>query len=1034
MTTSTRKRFTAPLIALAVSVFAAHGALAQGAVITGRVTSDQGVPIAGADVSIPGVGVRAQADEAGNYRLAIPPERAQGQTVTVVGRFIGFAAQQRTVAASGAQTLDFTLVADPFDLTAVIVTGVAAGTEQRKLPFTVARVSEEQVTQVPATSPVAALQGKVAGARVSLGTGTPGGEPTIRLRGSTNLDIGGSQPLIIIDGIQTRSSIADIDANDIASIEVLKGATASSYYGSNGANGVISITTKRGKNLPEGNVQVISRNEYGQSSITRWPKLNTSTRYQMNPDGSTFLNPQGSPVLASAYFDIPYATSGPFRFRNQLQEWMQEGTFYSTNAQVGMRRGNTNFGSSFTSDHNTGVLPLRKGQYRQNARLNVDQALGDKLDLSLSMTYATVKNDLHTSNFGGADSFFAMMQTPPNMNLATPWFEPTGRDTVLYWRQLPFDPSARGNPLYELAYEEYTRNRDRFLGSVSGRYRPFSWLNFDANFGTDRLNNRENTYNPKGYLSVGGNPGSGFLLRSNYVNNGFNTQLAATAIGRFLNLVNSTTRVATIYEQLNYSLFEASGSKLNVLDVPEFDAADPANFSISSADQLERNINYLASQTLDIKDRYIIDAMWRRDGSSLFGSNNRWKNFYRVSGAWRVSEDFAIPGVQELKLRAGRGTAGLRPSFADQYETYTTSGGSISKNQVGNKDLTPAIATEDEFGINATFRNRFNLELVQANRVTEGAFLAVPLSVAQTGGFRQQVQNAADISARTTEMSLQTDVLNRPNLNYTFTLTADRTKQKIDRLGRAPFRVPGLGQGQDMFYYKEGEPLGIMYGSRWIRSFAELRDNPANAGAVEADYTVNRLGYLILTTNPGSLIRYIDADGNDQHKIGDVNPNFNWGFANNIRFKSFAVYALFDGQRGGQVYNFTKQWMMQDWRTGDADMAGVPAAEKVPATVFTGSLYNGLVASSYFVEDASYVKLRELSVSYTLGGNVMRVAGLNRFASGVKLALIGRNLYTWTDYTGFDPDVTAGGDFNFRVDGFRYPNFRTVTGQVELTF
>jgi hypothetical protein len=146
------------------------------------------------------------------------------------------------------------------------------------------------------------------------------------------------------------------------------------------------------------------------------------------------------------------------------------------------------------------------------------------------------------------------------------------------------------------------------------------------------------------------------------------------------------------------------------------------------------------------------------------------------------------------------------------------------------------------------------------------------------------------------------------------------------------------------------------------------------------------------------------------------------------------VYALFDGQHGGQVYNFTKQWMMQDWRAGDANMAGVAQAEKVPATVFTGSLYNGLVASDYFVESDSYVKLRELSVAYTLGARAMQIAGINRFANGVKLALIGRNLYTWTKYTGFDPDVTGGGDFNFRVDGFRYPNFRTITGQVELTF
>lgn len=1022
-----------PLVALLVGLLAASSAHAQ-TVITGRITNEQGAPIAGANVAIPTLGLRVEADASGNYRLSVPDASVTGQPVTIVGRFIGFQQGQRSVTLSpGSQTVNFSLVADPFNLTEVIVTGVATGTEQRKLPFTVAHVSEEQVSKVPAASAVSALEGKVAGARVSLGNGTPGAEPSIRLRGATNLTIGGSSPLIIIDGIETRSNISDIDANDIASIEVLKGATGSSYYGSNGANGVIAITTKRGKNVPEGNVQIISRNEAGQSSIAHFPSLNSSTRYLLNPDGSVFVDGTGALVTGSNYFDIPYATTGAFAFRNQLKEWMQKGQFLSTNAQVGMRRGNTNFGSSFTSDHNAGVLPLRNGQYRQNARLNVDQGIGDKLDMSLSMTYATVKNDEHVDTFGGADSFFAFMQAPPNMNLATPWFEPNGRDTTLYWRQLPFDPSARGNPLYSLAYEKYNLNRDRFLGSVSGRYRALSWLNVDANYGADRLNNRENTYDPKGFLSIGGTPGSGSLNRLNYVNNAWNGQVAATAIGSFLS-VNSTTRVATIYEQLNFSQFNGSTSKLNVLNVPEFDAADPKQISINSVDQIERNVNYLGSETLDIKDRYIVDGMWRRDGSSLFGSNNRWKNFYRISGAWRVSEDFHIPGFQELKLRAGRGTAGLRPKFADQYETYTTSGGSILKNQVGNKDLRPAVATEDEFGINAAFLNRFNLELVQANRVTKGAFLAVPLSVAQSGGFSQQVQNAADISARTTELSLETDVFTRPNMTYSFTLTGDHTKQKIDRLGRSPFRVPGLGQGQDMFYYAQGQPLGIMYGQQWVRSFAQLQENPANASAVATDYTVNRLGYLIKISAPGDLIKYVDANRVDQHVIGNVNPDFNWGWANNFRYKSFSVYALFDGQHGGQVYNFTKQWMMQDWRAGDANMAGVPDAEKVPAKVFTGSLYNGLVASDYFVESDSYVKLRELSVAYTLGARAMQFAGINRIANGVKIALIGRNLYTWTKYTGFDPDVTAGGDFNFRVDGFRYPNFRTITGQVELTF
>jgi TonB-linked SusC/RagA family outer membrane protein len=1037
MTRLSGKRYTVPLLALFFGLFAAQDAHAQ-TVISGRVTNDAGAPIPGANVAIPSLHLGAQADASGNYRFTVPSDQATGQTVQLTGRYIGFRQQSLpvTLTPGGTQTVSFSLVSDPFNLAEVVVTGVATGTEQRKLPFTVARVSEEMVSQVPASSPVTALAGKVAGAKVSLGIGNPGSEPAIRLRGSTNLDIGGSQPLIIVDGVVTRAGIADIDANDIESIEILKGATASSYYGSNAANGVINIATKRGKNLSEGNVQTILRNEYGKASIQHWIPLNTSHQYQLNPDGEIFLNPGGARVIASQFMDQPYTTTGPHAWRNQLELWMKDGTFYSSNAQVGLRRANTNFSSSFTTDHNAGVIPLRNGQYRQNARVNVDQGIGEKLDVSLSMTYGSVKNDTHTTNTGTPDDWFALMQAPPDIDLRFPWNDPTGKDTVLYWRQLPpvSSPSARGNPLYSLQYEEYALNRDRFLGSASARYRPLSWLNLDANYGTDRLSARERTYDFKGYQTETSDPGNGFLGRNSRNDASWNGQLAATAIGNFGNFLNTTTRFATIYEQRRGNYFNAQSSKLNVLRVPDLDAADLSQVSISSDDQLERNVNYLGSQTLDIKDRYIVDAMIRRDGSSLFGSANRWKNFYRISGAWRISEDFKIPGVQEFKIRGGRGTAGLRPGFFDQYETYSVTAGSINKNQVGNKLLRPAVATEDEFGLNLSLLDRFNLELVQANRITRGAFLSIPLSVAQSGGFKEQVQNAADVSARTTELSLQTQVFTRPDWSYSFTLTGDHTKQNIDHLGRAPFRVPGLGQGQDMFYYKEGEPLGIMYGIKWVRSFAEFKENPANAAAVEANYTVNPLGYLVATATPGTLIAYVNAAGASQHVIGNVNPSFNWGWANNFHYKSFNVYALFDGQHGGDIYNFTKQWMFQDLRHGAMDMRGKPDAEKVPASVFTQSLYNGLNASDYFVEDGSYVKLRELSVGYTLGSQVMRVTNLNKLASQVKIALIGRNLYTWTSYTGFDPDVTAGGDFNFRVDGFRYPNFRTLTGQVELTF
>ncbi len=1035
MTRLARTRITVSLFALALSLFGAQEAQAQAAVITGRVTNEQGAPIPGANVAISTLGVGAQANASGDFSFTVPDAQANGQTANLTARFIGFTPAQRSITLSaGTQTVNFSLRADPFRLEEVVVTGVSSATSQKKLTFSVATVNEAQMREVPASSPIAALAGKVSGAKINIGRGNPGAQPTIRLRGSTNLGVGTSTPLIILDGVYTAASIADIDANDIASIEVLKGAAASSFYGSNAANGVVSITTKRGRDLPDNKLAFTVRSEYGQSGFQRYVPLNQSHYYVLNPDGRIQQTAAGQRIVkADGIADNPYPEIGPDRWRNQLKTWLGDGEFYSNNLQLGLRRGNTNFHTSYTGDRNQGVLPFINGQHRQNIRLNVDQGLGSKADLSLSTTYGTNKNDYDPT---AAPAWFEFMQMPGDVDLRNP----SGKDTVEFFPKIPTtkSPSARQNPLYNLANREFDLRRERIIGSASLRYRPVEWLRLEGSYGTDRLNRRETDYGRRGILGEQGQALDGDLSRftQNIISD--NMLTSATATKQF-GPVLSTTRFGYVYEQGRLAQFTAGGSKLNVNAVPDLDALDPLQSFVTSAEQLTRSNSISGSQSFDIKDRYLFDFLIKNDGSSLFGPENRREGFYRVSGAWRISEDFSIPGVQELKIRAAQGTAGLRPAFANQYETYNVSRGQISKLQRGNKLLKPAIQTEKEFGFNTTFANRFDLELVQANRVTRGAFLAIPLSLAQSGGFSTQVQNAADVSAKTTEMALQTRVFDRPNFSYSFSLTGDRTTQKIDKLGRAPFRVNPEGrQGQDAFYYSEGEPLGIIYGVKWVRSFAELQQDPANAAKVESDYIVNSLGYLVLKSNLSAPIKFqtVGADGvlQTQHIIGDVNPDYNFGFANNIRMKAFSVYALLDGQRGGQIYNFTKQWMFQDHRHGDIDQRGKADADKIPLNFYAAGLYNGLGANDYFVEDGSYVKLRELSVAYRLGDRALRVAGLNRFASGVKLAMIGRNLLTWTDYSGFDPEVTSGTDFNFRIDGFAYPNFRTITGQVEITF
>lgn len=1034
-----------PLTGLCVLVLGATQAAAQ-ATVTGRVVNQHGSPIPGANVSIRTLGLGAIANESGTYSLTVPAASATGQQVVLNARFIGYAPVDMPLTlTAGSHTVNFTLKADPFRLSAVVVTGVADSTSAKNVTFAVTHVGEDQVKDVPGANPILALAGKVPGAKIAVGAGNPGAAPTIRLRGSTSLTVGESTPLVVIDGVISTEGIADIDANSIETIEILKGAAGASFYGSNAANGVINITTKRGRGVADNDIQISARSEYGQSDIANWPSVNRGTRMQFNSDGTVQIDPvTGNPVRNTTGFDdTPFPSSGPNQFRNQLKEWMQNNTYYNNDISLGMRRGNTNLGASYTSDHNGGVLPFKKGQFRQNARLNVDQGVTDKLDFSTSITYGTQHNDY---NPNGSQAWFALYQAPSFIDLRRPYL---AADTTEFYPVLPAytGDNSRGNPLYDLRNNFYDQKRQRFLASVAGRYRPTDWLRLEANYGTDRLNQRQQTYTPRGTLSsTSGNPGPGALREFSDNNISWNSQLRATATKLLIPSLLSTTSVAYQMENVSRSSFNAGGNVLTVNATPDLGAVDQGSASVGSYHSIERTTDYMVSQSLIFRDRYIFDGLYRRDGSSLFGADARWSDFYRVSGAYRLTQDFAIPGVDELKLHAARGTAGLRPQFWYQYETYDLGNGLFQKNTIGNTKLEPAVLTENEYGINLDFLGRFSAELTYADRTTEGAFLQVPLSPAASGGFRSQWQNAADISSKTIEGALQIRVLDRRNFTYDLSFTGDHTTQKIASMNRAPFRVSADGaQGQEVFWYQAGEPLGIIYGQRYIHTFAQLQETctvrPTTCGGTstpsEADYVVNPMGFLVPRTRRGAVnevpLQYVDANGRTDFKIGDVNPKLNYGISNDFRIGRFNIHANLDGQIGGDIYNFSKQWTFQDLRSGDMDMTGKPDDQKIAEGFFSQGLYNGLNASEYFVESGAYLKLRELSVGYNVDPKYLSFVGLGR-ARGLKLSVLGRNLITWTDYSGFDPDVTSGGDFNYRIDGFRYPPFRTITGQVQIEF
>jgi hypothetical protein len=585
------------------------------------------------------------------------------------------------------------------------------------------------------------------------------------------------------------------------------------------------------------------------------------------------------------------------------------------------------------------------------------------------------------------------------------------------------------------------------MGSLSARWAPLSWLSFDGNASYDRADRERNFFLDRGVKTEGQALGGlGEVIETNGSTDALNASLSANFLGRFGDLTARTT-LRGLMERQKAAVDVAEGERLSIPGVPTLDNAQD-RFLSSDFEEILAN-GWFAITGLEYDGRYIADALVRRDGSSLFGPEERWHTYYRASAAWRVAEEawWPLPQFEEFKLRLSRGTAGGRPEFEDQYETYTfTDAGGIEKATLGNRALKPERATETEAGLDIIAFERFSLQLSYANTVVEDQLLLVPLPA--LFGYGNQWQNAGTVKGNTYEATLEAQVVTRPNLSWRVGLVADRTRNKVTEFNRSCFRDEDL----IVAYRCAGETLGSMYGFQWINSTDAL---PAAAQARASEFQVNDDG-LLVWVGPGNTfmegeteklwgtstlidgINYAwgmpialrDELGNQAVvKLGDGNPDFHFGVSNRVTWREFTFYGLVDAQIGGDVYNRTNQRMYQWGRSGDVDQAGKPQELK-KITDYYVNLYASNNVSSFFVEDGSFVKLRELAVSYRVP--VTRLSFLARAPiSGMQISLVGRNLLTLTDYKGYDPEV--GSAIN-RVDDFVYPRYRTITGTVELEF
>lgn len=1030
----------------------------QGLVISGKVTDEAGNPLPGTNVVLKGYDLGAAADLNGAYRFVVPARYMSGDEGELSAAFIGYHSTTEDVVMSpGSITVDFELKMDVLEMDAVVVTGVAEATPKTMLPFTVARVSNEQVEMVPASNAIASLQGKVSGVTMVKGSGKPGTGISVRLRTATNIE-GSNAPLYIVDGVILGSSNVDIDALDIESMEVVKGAAAASMYGSRAANGVINIKTKRGNLLGVGETRIRFRNEFGLNQFVEKEYRNDSHEYKTaEVDGELqFVDDAGAVVGFGQSVlddDLGYAIQDnkfPGKIYDHLNLFFDPGYYYTNTVSISQHKPGTNYLLALSNLKETGVVDGLDGYGRQSVRLNLDHKVREGLNLSTNAYYASSRRD---DPQGTINPFFSLMFMNPNADLLA------DNDDGTPYKIKPDPRTQEENPLYAINNMDLEFRRKRLMGGFNLNWAPVTWFNIEANFSYDRGDGINTTYYPNGFKSVDGqNVPTGYYRRFNWADEAINSSLTASFYKTFGDLA-AKFKLRAMVETDDYEETDANGQNLAVNDVPDLGVVQDA-VSVNSYQSAVRAVGYYASLDIDWQEKYILGLLFRYDGSSLFGKDERYHPYYRGSIAWRASKEefWFTDKINEFKVRYSYGTAGIRPGFAAQYETFSVGGGIVSKGTLGNKELKPAFSIEQEIGVEMAFLDRFSLDLTYANTVTDDQILQVPLPAVY--GFSSQYQNAGTVEANSIEAELKAFILQTRDMSWSAGLVFDRYKQEITEFNRPPYAY-GVSQVY-AFYYREGEVFGSMYGKKWITSKGDLPDTydaslfqknddgyivPVGSGNSWKDgissglwgttLNVAAAGEDPVELNWGHPVLYVDPEtGDNVLKIGDVIPDFSLGFNTTFKWKGLTFYALIDAQIGGDIYNNTRQWAYRELRHVDNDQAGKPEGEKKPITYYA-SLYDANSINSHFVEEGTYAKLREISLQYSFDRVALgKVFGgfLANVFHRITVGVIGRNLLTLSNYSGFDPEVGAGDATLMRIDAFGYPQYRTFTGILELEF
>ncbi|MEX0314051.1 MAG: SusC/RagA family TonB-linked outer membrane protein [Allomuricauda sp.] len=939
--------------------------------VSGNVTDELGDPLPGVTVQIKGTNQGVITDFSGNYVLRVDTEPGD---YVLVFRSLGFTTQEVTVTFGNQMEIENNVImaTDILGLDQVVITGVGALTAKKQIGNTISSVEGTEIAESGAVDISGALSGKLAGIQVSQNSGDPAGGISVRLRSASTVN-GSSDPLYIIDGVIVNNNstdvldvtsvvqnrLSDINPQDIDRVEVIKGAAAAAIYGSRASNGVVQIFTKKGRSGK--------------------PVITVSTSVNMN-----FLRKKrdfNQEPLDWTSSDITILDTEPVT-RYDYQDMVFQNSM-GTDNYVSISGGteNTDYFASVSYLKNEGIMKSTDYE-REGGRIRINQKFNDWASASAGMYFSSShSNDVPNGGYG-----FGVLQTILfTNNRINPAPDENGN-----YPQMTFYP----NILEYIETFDFQQENNRTISDLQINLSPTNDLKINYTLGYDNAESRGTRYVPIGTTTVPLGSASTSTISTKL----FNSDLNATFDKMINQNLKSTTTAGFSWQADENVRRSISGTGL-ALGVRTTDGA--ASITTNAIRQKRTFWGGFLQQTFGYDNKLFLTGAIRLDGSSVFGEDERNQFYPKASASYLISEeDFWIDNLGDLfnsfKLRAAWGQAGNLTAIGpfDRLSNYNAisidgSSGLIAPTQLGNPDLKPERQTELEFGIDmALFDNRLGLELTYYTQDIEDLLLSRTLSPSTGAGIR--VENIGTMTNKGFEAMITATPVQTNNFSWSITGTYSSNRNEVNNIAGEQFGIGNFG----FSVAKNGQPLGVFY---------------------QGFYARNPDGSLLLT--PGGLPQRekgsVDANGNPVPErdasgqpsganlskvIGDPNPDFIASLINELTYKDFSFRMQFDAVQGVDILSWDQR-MFYRFGGGPATASEL-RGEQVRGT---GSANFGIAES--YIEDGSYIKLREVSLGYLLREPFK---GVDSF----KFFLTGRNLLSIDNFSSYDPEVNIDAQSN----------------------